>query len=249
MSELVQAYGTKEAPLSIEQARAKIRSDFTRFAQMVINGVTLPAGHVFAQSPALGIDHQLTWYLGCEIESANAGLSVFGHLAVADDKDSNQLHIEARYFHPELHFRDENGKAKSSRNYNPGFGAHLWVDQVWAECPSTEPTRRPRSVVGFFIGAMGIEHGPTSPQESAPLQSAILLRQSWPCANSSFTNPDGHLSALAGLVSIFFSWRWIWRIKVVQSTRLRRPSWPASTPPATGFTCLALVLLKPAAAS
>ena len=129
MSELVQAYGTKEAPLSIEQARAKIRSDFTRFAQMVINGVTLPAGHVFAQSPALGIDHQLTWYLGCEIESANAGLSVFGHLAVADDKDSNQLHIEARYFHPELHFRDENGKAKSSRAYNPGYGAHLWVDQ------------------------------------------------------------------------------------------------------------------------
>lgn len=129
MSELVQAYGTKEAPLSIEQARAKIRSDFTRFAQMVINGVTLPAGHVFAQSPALGINHQLTWYLGCEIKSANAGLSVFGHLAVADDKDSNQLHIEARYFHPELHFRDENGKAKSSRAYNPGYGAHLWVDQ------------------------------------------------------------------------------------------------------------------------
>lgn len=126
----VNRYGTHECPLAIEQARARIREDFLRFAGLVMDNVQLPEGYVFSNSPALGPEHQLTWYLGCEVLSSDAGLSVFVHHQVRDDHDEFRLRVEARYFHPELHFRPTKlSPPKVSRRYNEGFSAHLWVEQ------------------------------------------------------------------------------------------------------------------------
>ncbi len=123
-------YGTRQDPLSIEQARARIREDFLCFAGLVTSQVALPDGHAFERSPADSLKHQLTWNQRCEVLSASAGLSVFGRRTVGDDSDCLQLQVEVRYFHPELHFRHTpRSDPRVSRRFNDGFGAHLWVDQ------------------------------------------------------------------------------------------------------------------------
>lgn len=123
-------YGTRQSPLAIEQARSNIREDFLRFAGLVMDQVALPEGHAFAKAPAFDLNHQLTWFSGCEIESSAAGLSVFGVPIVSDEGDESQLRVEVRYFHPELHYRPTNRRAQQiSRQYNEGFSAHLWVEQ------------------------------------------------------------------------------------------------------------------------
>ncbi|MFC7462048.1 hypothetical protein [Hydrogenophaga defluvii] len=129
-TEAVGRYGTRESPLAIDQARAIIREDFLRFAGLVMTQVALPEGHAFAAVPALDLEHQLTWFLGCEVMSSNAGLSLHGHPVICDDKDDFQFRIEVRYFHPELHYRNTpRSKPRVSRQYNEGYSAHLWVDQ------------------------------------------------------------------------------------------------------------------------
>jgi hypothetical protein len=123
-------YGTRQAPLSIEQARARIRKDFLCFADLVMSQVALPDGHSFGSATAGSLNHQLTWNQRCEVLSSSSGLSVFGRRAVADDGDEHQLQVEVRYFHPELHFRPTpRSDPRVSRQFNDGFGVHLWVDQ------------------------------------------------------------------------------------------------------------------------
>jgi hypothetical protein len=39
---IVPGYGTKEEPLSIDQARAKVREDFLKLAELVMSQVSLP---------------------------------------------------------------------------------------------------------------------------------------------------------------------------------------------------------------
>lgn len=126
----VACYGTREAPLTLEQGRARIRKDFLCFASLVMSQVQLPDGHSFAQATARALDQQLNWNLGCEILSSDAGLSVFGRRAVYDSSDESQLKVEVRYFHPELHYRPTmRSSPRVSRQYNDGFAVHLWVDQ------------------------------------------------------------------------------------------------------------------------
>lgn len=126
----VTRYGTREAPLSIELARARIREDFLSFAGLVMGQVKLPEGHVFGSIPADCLNHELTWNRRCEILSSSGGLSLFGRRVVADDSDGHQLQVEVRYFHPELHFRPTLRSApRISREYNDGYAVQLWVDQ------------------------------------------------------------------------------------------------------------------------
>ncbi|MBV7542179.1 hypothetical protein [Acidovorax sp. sic0104] len=123
-------YGSKEDPLGIEEARAKIGDDFTHFAALVASQVQLPAGHSFRNDcPALGVRHNLSWWNGCAVRSADSGLGVHAGPQVVDAADEYQLMIEARFFHPELHFREKGRTARVTRRYNPGYGAALWVDQ------------------------------------------------------------------------------------------------------------------------
>ena len=42
---IVHGYGTKAEPLSIEHARAKVREDFLKLAEIVLSRVSLPPGH------------------------------------------------------------------------------------------------------------------------------------------------------------------------------------------------------------
>lgn len=128
-TEPAKGYGTKDAPLDIQQARDTIRQDFLKFAGLVMGHVQLPEGHGFANHAAFQLEHQLKWYLGCEIKSSDAGLSIYGHRTELDDSDTSQIRVEVRYFHPELHFRDGRKKPQVSRQYNNGFSAHLWVSQ------------------------------------------------------------------------------------------------------------------------
>lgn len=122
-------YGTKEAPLAIELARAKIREDFLKFAGLVMGQVHLPAGYGFANHPALKLQGQLTWFGGCEIASSSAGLSIHGGRYVPDPDDASEIRVEVRYFRPEVHFREGRRKPQVSRKYNNGFSATLWVNQ------------------------------------------------------------------------------------------------------------------------
>jgi hypothetical protein len=122
-------YGTKNAPLTIELARATIREDFLKFASHVVESVNLPQGYGFANHPGFELKHQLTWHSGCEIRSSHGGLSLHGSRSVSCEKDATQISIEIRIFHPELHFRNGQQKPQVSRQYNNGFSAHLWVNQ------------------------------------------------------------------------------------------------------------------------
>lgn len=123
-------YGTRQDPLSIEQARARIREDFLCFADLVMSQVALPDDHSFGRATAGSLHHQLTWNQRCEVLSSSSGLSIFGRRAVGDDGDQHQLQVEVRYFHPELHFRPTpRSHPRVSRRFNDGFGVHLWVDQ------------------------------------------------------------------------------------------------------------------------
>lgn len=125
---IVPGYGTKEEPLSIDQARAKVREDFLKLAEIVMSQVSLPPGHGYRNTPALGLESQLRW-AGCEVEASEYGLSIHAGLVPGDCNDKSQLLIEVRYFHPELHFRDGRRKAQVSRRYNDCYSAHLWVEQ------------------------------------------------------------------------------------------------------------------------
>lgn len=125
---IVPGYGTKEEPLSVDQARAKVREDFLKLAEIVMSQVSLPPGHGYRNTPALGLESQLRW-AGCEVEASEYGLSIHAGLVPGDCNDKSQLLIEVRYFHPELHFRDGRRKAQVSRRYNDCYSAHLWVEQ------------------------------------------------------------------------------------------------------------------------
>lgn len=117
-------YGSKEAPLDIEVAREKIREDFRVFAGLVMKQVQFPTGYAFR-----ALSDELRWFGGCAIASSNSGVTIYGQRQIADDVDALQIQVSVRYFHPELHYREGRRKPKVSRQYNNGFGAHLWVDQ------------------------------------------------------------------------------------------------------------------------
>lgn len=118
-------YGTCESPISIDQARAQIRDDYLRFADLVISQVQLPEGYTFTTD-----QHELKWFLGCEVLSSDSGLNFAAHRAISDDMDDFQLYVSVRYFHPELHyFKSRKSMPLISRRFSKGFSAHLWVDQ------------------------------------------------------------------------------------------------------------------------
>ncbi len=126
---LSQGYGTKDAPIPIDVARATIRADFLKFAGLVMGQVQLPPGHGWPVQPGRALEHELTWSGNCEIASSHSSLSIHGRRAMPDTSDASQIQVEVRYFHPELHYRNGRKKAQTSRQYHDGFGAHLWVDQ------------------------------------------------------------------------------------------------------------------------
>ena len=73
---IVPGYGTKEEPLSIDQARAKVREDFLKLAEIVMSQVSLPPGHGYRNTPAFGLESQLRW-AGCEALATAKGACFF----------------------------------------------------------------------------------------------------------------------------------------------------------------------------
>lgn len=124
------------AALTLADARARIRKDFSALVDSVSSRATLPSGHTFNPSPALSAEQELTWNDGCEVRSATGGLSlhagpspVSGPQAVAD-----QVRIELRYFHPEIEieFAAEGALGPDSIKARPGqtlHQAHLWAER------------------------------------------------------------------------------------------------------------------------
>lgn len=123
-------YGTSESPLSIEEARAVIREDFHLFVGLLTQLVALPEGYAFRGLSAWEMNHCLKWFSGCEIQSASSGVGVFAGPSVCDDADEFQVHVEVRYFHPELNYRPtERSNPRVTRRFSKGYATHLWVDQ------------------------------------------------------------------------------------------------------------------------
>jgi len=123
-------YGTRETPLLIEDARAVIREDFHRFVGLLTELVVLPEGYGFRGLSAREMNHCMKWFLGCEVESASAGVGVFAGPNVSDDADEFQVNVEVRYFHPELNYKPtKRSNPRVTRRYSEGYSTHLWVDQ------------------------------------------------------------------------------------------------------------------------
>ena len=87
---IVHGYGTKAEPLSIEHARAKVREDFLKLAEIVLSRVSLPPGHGYRNTRAFGLESQLRW-AGCEVEASEYGLSIYAGLVPGDCNDKSQL--------------------------------------------------------------------------------------------------------------------------------------------------------------
>lgn len=122
-------YGTRDNPVPIEQARKAIREDFMMFWQLVTQQVKLPDGHHFRNGWGSNPEHELMWFGRCEVMSTDSGASIHASLVVPDNKDTTQLTIEVRYFHPQTHYKEGRKKARASRPYDSGYSAHLWVKQ------------------------------------------------------------------------------------------------------------------------
>ena len=122
-------YGTRENPVTIEQARKTIRTDYLKFCKLVTDQLQMPEGHKYRTNWGSCPEHELTWFGRCEIDSTRSGASIYAGLAIPDDLDTTQLCIEVRYFHPTTHYRDGRKKQQVSREYDAGYSAHLWVQQ------------------------------------------------------------------------------------------------------------------------
>jgi hypothetical protein len=120
---------TNERTQSLAEARAIIRADFLRLADLVINQVELPPGHRFLGKPGWTLEHQLTWNLSCEVRSTEGGAGIHAGLAISDDADTTQIQIEVRYLHPAMTIKDGNRPPVQSRGHQVDHSAILWVDQ------------------------------------------------------------------------------------------------------------------------
>ncbi len=122
---------SKIDPISLGQARRLVRANFLNLANLVTSRVKLPDGHAFTCHPGHNPEHQLTWWLSCEVRSSEGGLSIYGSRIAPDDGDVTQVRVEVRYFHPPMTILHPNGSLYSYRQYSTAAQhcAHLWVEQ------------------------------------------------------------------------------------------------------------------------
>lgn len=139
---IVHGYGTKAEPLSIEQARAKVREDFLKLAEIVMSRVSLPPGHGYRNTRAFGLESQLRW-AGCEVEDPDgfaivgddAGLLILEAQAQLIDPTVAQGQPQAK--NPDAFNYQLLGRLKQDCDYYLGNGGrakkHLWAGDVPAQ--------------------------------------------------------------------------------------------------------------------
>lgn len=116
------------ATYTLESARSRLREDFLWLHVEVARRIEMPAGHHIHRAGALGPEVELTWFMNCEVRSAQAGLSIHGGLIVANDEDDAQVQVEVRYFHPTM-LLEHAGRLVVLHENSPHHRAMVWVYQ------------------------------------------------------------------------------------------------------------------------